>query len=144
MTYYSVVGGWTLGYIVKSATGLIATMTDNQNAEEVFSRFIRNPYEMLLYHFLFMAATVFIVMRGIKNGIERWNKSSCRSFSHTDRADTQRVDQGRRGGRPGLLSQARLLEGRVKTVIEAMGQCFFSLSLGMGAMITTQLPEQER
>ncbi len=137
MTYYSVVGGWTLGYIVKSATGLIATMTDTRTAEEVFSRFIRNPYEMLLYHFLFMAATVFIVMRGIKNGIERWNKFLLpllfiilivlilRGLTMEGAAD-------------GLAFYLRpdFSKVGVKTVIEAMGQCFFSLSLGMGAMIT--------
>ena len=137
MTYYSVVGGWTLGYIVKSATGLIATMTDTRTAEEVFSRFIRNPYEMLLYHFLFMAVTVFIVMRGIKNGIERWNKFLLpllfiilivliiRGLTMEGAAD-------------GLAFYLRpdFSKVGVKTIIEAMGQCFFSLSLGMGAMIT--------
>lgn len=137
MTYYSVVGGWTIGYIVKSAGGFIDGITDTGTAEEVFSRFIQNPFEMVLYHFLFMAITVFIVMRGIKNGIERWNKFLLPLLFVILvililRALTME------GAAAGLTFYLRPDFSRVgvKTVIEAMGQCFFSLSLGMGAMIT--------
>ncbi|HPI14722.1 MAG: sodium-dependent transporter [Spirochaetota bacterium] len=137
MTYYSVVGGWTIGYIVKSAGGFIGSMTDIRAAEETFTRFIQNPFETVFYLFLFMAITVFIVMRGIKDGIEKWNKfllpllfiiliiliirsltleGASAGLAFYLKPDFSKVD--------------------VKTVIEAMGQCFFSLSLGMGAMIT--------
>ena len=52
MTYYSVVGGWTIGYIVKSATGMISPYNDVAAAESTFSQFIQNPASMIFYHFL--------------------------------------------------------------------------------------------
>ncbi len=137
MTYYSVVGGWTIGYIVKSATGMISPYNDVAAAESTFSQFIQNPASMIFYHFLFMAATVFIVIRGIKNGIEKWNKVLLPMLFIILLVLIVR-GVTLEGSSKGLLFylQPDFSKITITTVIEALGQCFFSLSLGMGAMIT--------
>ncbi len=137
MTFYSVVGGWTLGYIVKSATGSIAAITDSRSSEVLFTTFSRNTGEVILYQILFMAATMFVVVRGISKGIERYTKVLmpilfliliiliARGLTLT-------------GSYEGLRFYLNPDFSKItpKVVIEALGQCFFSLSLGMGAMIT--------
>jgi NSS family neurotransmitter:Na+ symporter len=137
MTFYSVVGGWTLGYIVKSLSGAINTIKDISTAEGVFESFVRNPAEAIGYHFLFMAATMFIVIRGIKNGIEKWNKVLLPLLLVILLV---LIGKGLSmdGALDGLAFYLKPDFSKIefKTIIEAMGQCFFSLSLGMGAMIT--------
>ncbi len=70
LSFYSVVAGWTAAYLVKSATGSIAGLS----AAEVgagFSDFTHNSGEVIFWHFLFTATTIFIVSRGVKIGLER-------------------------------------------------------------------------
>ncbi|MBP7604307.1 MAG: sodium-dependent transporter [Spirochaetes bacterium] len=137
MTFYSVVGGWTLGYIVKSASGAISSIRDMSTAEAVFENFVSSPAEAIGYHFLFISATMFIVIRGIKNGIERWNKVLLPLlFVILLVLIVKGLSMD--GALDGLSFYLNPDFSKIefKTVIEAMGQCFFSLSLGMGAMIT--------
>lgn len=147
MTFYSVVGGWTLGYIVKSVSGAIDSIEDIATAEAVFDNFVRNPVEAIAYHFIFIAATMFIVIRGIKNGIERWNKLLLPLLFIIL---LLLIIKGLTldGALGGLVFFLRpdFSKIEIKTIIEAMGQCFFSLSLGMGAMITygSYLPRGEK
>ncbi|HSV97209.1 MAG TPA: sodium-dependent transporter [Spirochaetota bacterium] len=137
MTFYSVVGGWTLGYIAKSLSGAINAVKDISTAEAVFDGFVRNPVEAIGCHFLFMAATMFIVIRGIKNGIEKWSKVLLPLLLVILLV---LVGKGLTmdGALDGLAFYLKPDFSKIefKTIIEAMGQCFFSLSLGMGAMIT--------
>ncbi|MCX7679048.1 MAG: sodium-dependent transporter, partial [Spirochaetes bacterium] len=74
LSFYSIVGGWTIGYIIKSISGDIATIHNSDSAKQLFASFIAHPYQMILYHFLFMLSCILIVIGGIKKGIERWNK----------------------------------------------------------------------
>ena len=137
MTFYSVVGGWTLGYIVKSASGAISSIRDMSTAEAAFENFVSSPVEAIGYHFLFISATMFIVIRGIKNGIERWNKVLLPLlFVILLVLIVKGLSMD--GALDGLSFYLNPDFSKIefKTVIEAMGQCFFSLSLGMGAMIT--------
>jgi len=137
MTYYSVVGGWTLGYIVKSVTGSIATIAGSAESDKLFESFISSPGEMILYHFLFIGTTVFIVILGVTKGIERFSMVLMpvlfiilivlivRGLTLPGAADGIR-----------FYLQPDFSKITPKVIIEALGQCFFSLSLGMGAMIT--------
>ena len=70
LSFYSVVAGWTAAYLVKTATGSIAGLS----AAEVgagFSDFTHNSGEVIFWHLLFTATTIFIVSRGVKIGLER-------------------------------------------------------------------------
>jgi NSS family neurotransmitter:Na+ symporter len=136
LSFYSVVAGWTLAYIVKSATGLLAA-PDAASYGARFAAFSSEPVEPLLWHALFMAFTVAIVLRGVKRGIE----FSCvvllpMLFVLLAVLAVRTVTL------PGAVSGvefylapdfSKLTPG---IVLAALGQAFFSLSLGMGAMIT--------
>ena len=133
MGFYPVVGGWSLAYIVKSFTGLLGS----SDIDGVFGAFITGSYVPLLWTFLFLAMNVFIVAKGIAGGIEKAGKilmptlvvmlvlisiksiSLPGSFAGLEflfKPDWSKVDGG--------------------TILAALGQAFFSLSLGMGCMIT--------
>ncbi len=137
MTYYSIVGGWTIGYIVKSISGAIASINVSADSERLFESFISSPGEMILYHFLFIGATVFIVILGVTKGIERFSMVIMpvlfiiliiliiRGLTLPGASEGIR-----------FYLQPDFSKINTKVIIEALGQCFFSLSLGMGAMIT--------
>jgi neurotransmitter:Na+ symporter, NSS family len=137
LTYYCTVGGWTIGYIVKSLSGAVAGINDTKAAETIFTNFVKNPYEMVFYHFLFMAATMLVVIGGIKGGIEKWNKILLPMLfviMVVLIVKSNTMD----GSSKGLAFYLKpdFSKITIKVIIEALGQCFFSLSLGMGAMIT--------
>jgi NSS family neurotransmitter:Na+ symporter len=132
MTFYSVVGGWTLGYIVKSASGAISSIRDMSTAEAVFESFVSSPAEAIGYHFLFISATMFIVIRGIKNGIEKWNKVPPSALFVNSVHIGKGLQHGRSSRRPFFISTPISQKSNLKTVIEAMGQCLFQPEPGNG------------
>jgi len=147
LSFYSVVGGWTIGYIIKSVSGAVSQIRDVAAGEEAFTTFISDPWQLLFYHFLFMGASMFIVIRGIKRGIESWNKVLMPMlFIILLILILRSVTLD--GAWDGVVFYLKpdFSKITVKTVIEALGQCFFSLSLGMGAMITygSYLPKDEK
>lgn len=148
LSYYSVVGGWTAGYIVKCAAGSVAAgITSIGDADRIFTAFTGSPLQSIIFHSIFMGATMFIVGRGIHRGIERWNKILMPMLFLILLALILRSNT-LEGSSEGLMFYLYpdFSKITVRTVIEAMGQCFFSLSLGLGAMITygSYLPKGSR
>lgn len=137
LSFYNVVGGWTIGYIVKSFSGDVRAIHDIVSAKKIFSSFSANPFLMILYHFLFTAATMIIVIRGIRNGIERWSKVLM-PLLFVILLILIVKGLSMEGGLEGLkfFLQPDFSKITISSVISALGQSFFSLSLGMGAMIT--------
>lgn len=136
LPFYSVVGGWTIAYVVKTATGALAT-TDPAVLGRSFNAFTADPVEPILWHALFMALTVAVVIGGVGRGIER----SCRILfpilvlilvALVVRALTLP------GAEKGIAFYLTPDFSRVGagTIAAALSQVFFSLGLGMGAMIT--------
>ncbi len=137
LSFYSVVGGWTIGYIVKSISGSVAALHDSDSAKSLFSAFTSDPLQMIFYNLLFIVSCMFIVIKGIKNGVERWNKILMPLlfiilFVLIGKGLTME------GGLSGLsfFLKPDFSKITAASIIAAMGQAFFSLSLGMGAMIT--------
>lgn len=131
LSYYSVVGGWVLKYIVASFTGVGADKAG------YFSNFISSPVEPIIYHLIFMGLTALIVIRGISGGIEKASKMLMPALFIllvviVLRAVT--LDGAMEGIR--YFIQPDFSEITLKVVIAALGQVFFSLSLGMGIMVT--------
>ena len=134
LSFYSVVGGWTMAYVVKIATGGIGPGTDTA---AVFAGVAGNPFTAIGWHLAFMLLTVLIVVGGVRGGIERWTKVLMPALAGllvllVIRAVTLS------GAGAGLEFYLRPDFSRVDggVVLAAIGQAFFSLSLGMGAMIT--------
>lgn len=137
LSFYGVVGGWTLGYIVKSFSGVISNIEDMQSAELIFKNFVQEPAPMIFYQFIFLVACMFIVYRGINKGIERWSKVLMPLLFFILIVLIVR-GVSMEGGMKGVSFFLKPDFSKITTgsVLAALGQSFFSLSLGMGAMIT--------
>ena len=136
LSFYSVVAGWTIAYIVKSATGLLQA-SDPKALGAIFGDFVSHPGEPLIYHFVFMALTIGVVIAGVHGGIERSCKVllpllflimvalAVRSLTLPGAIEGLRFYL-----KPDFTKFTGPLLG------DALAQAFFSLSLGMGAMLT--------
>jgi NSS family neurotransmitter:Na+ symporter len=146
LSFYGVVGGWTLAYMVKALTQSLGQFTNPADAGKFFGGFIANTGEVVFYHAVFMGLTIAVVIRGVHGGIER----ACDILMPTlvimlvilmIRALT--LDGAMEGLKFYLYPDFSKLSGNA--ILLAMGQAFFSLSLGMGAMLTygSYLPAKE-
>ncbi len=134
LSYYSVVAGWTLEYTLKAAAD---DFSDTSDYGTVFSEFVSNPYQPLIYMTLFLLLTHYVIVRGVQKGIEKFSKIMmpmllliimllvCFSFTMP-------------GAKAGLTFLLKPDFSKVTSdvVLSAMGQAFFSLSLGMGCLCT--------
>ena len=134
MGFYPVVGGWSTAYIVKSFTGLLSSP---DAIGDVFGGFISSPIEPLAWMLLFLLVNVLIVAKGIQGGIEKAGKILMPTLL------VLLILVGIRsvtlsGASAGLefLFRPDFSQVSGATVLAALGQAFFSLSLGMGCMIT--------
>jgi neurotransmitter:Na+ symporter, NSS family len=136
LSFYIVVAGWTLAYMGFMARGLL-TVTDAGSLTAFFNGFVSSPIEPIAYAGLFMLLTALIVAGGIDRGIERWNKILMPALFIIlvillIRAVTLP------GADQGLAFFLVPDFGKVTagTFRDAIAQAFFSLSIGMGAMLT--------
>ncbi|HET9332726.1 MAG TPA: sodium-dependent transporter [Gemmatimonadota bacterium] len=134
LSFYSVIAGWTLAYIIKAASGEFVAGADTG---AIFSSVAGSAPVAIGWHFAFMALTVLVVIGGVKNGIERWTKVLMPGlFAILLLLVVRAVTLS--GAGPGLEFYLRPDFSRIDggVILAAIGQAFFSLSLGMGAMIT--------
>ena len=137
LSYYSVVGGWSVEFLFKS---LSFSFTEKAAAEEVsgyFGKFISSTWQPLLSHTLFMTMVAGVVLGGVKNGIERFSKVAMPvlfvlilfivGYSLT-----------LPGSRAGVeyLVKPDFSKLTADAYAAALGQAFFSLSLGVGTVLT--------
>lgn len=137
LSYYSVVAGWAAGYLIKTASGAFRGEVTSQLTEKVFTQFSSNPWQVLLFFVIIIALTTFIISKGVKGGIERWTKILMPILFLLIlflalRALT--LPGAEKGLSFYLKPDFSKLSGTV--ILFALGQAFFSLSLGMGTMIT--------
>jgi NSS family neurotransmitter:Na+ symporter len=136
LSFYAAVAGWTLEYLYQSVINGFAGKTPAQ-LDEMFQAFRTGSWRPIIWFLVFMVLTASIVIAGIKNGIEKYTKIlmplllvilvvlSIRSLTLP-------------GAREGLvfLFKPDFSKITAGTVLEALGQAFFSLSIGMGTLIT--------
>jgi len=134
MGFYPVVGGWALAYIVKSFTGL---MNSAEAIPEIFNAFIGNPIEPLAWMLVFLALNVGIVVKGVSGGIEKAGKVLMPLlFGLLVLLSIRSVSLPGAGAGLDFLLKPDFSKVTGETFLAALGQAFFSLSLGMGAMVT--------
>lgn len=132
VSYYSVVGGWSVGYFFRSV--LCGFGAD---ATERFAAFSSSWWKPLLCHTLFMGGTMFIVYKGVKKGIERFNKLSMPLlFVLIVTAAVYSVTLPGAGAGVRYLVRPDFSALGARSFAYAMGQAFFSLSLGVGTILT--------
>ena len=136
LSYYSIVAGWALHYAWLAMTGAISG-ADPGSLEATFNDLFASPGLNLFWHVVFMAMTMAVVVGGVAKGLERWARILMPALFLMLIA---------------LLIKSFTLEGfgkgfdfvfgfhadelTAKGVLEALGHAFFSLSLGMGSMLT--------
>lgn len=134
--FYSAVAGWTLEYIIKMATNSF-TGYDHESLEITFNTFLANPITPLIWQILFMILTGLVILAGVSKGIEKYSKilmPVLLLFIIVLGVRSLTLE----GGRAGLefLFKPDFSKVTPKTFLYAVGQAFFSLSLGMGALMT--------
>lgn len=135
--YYCVIGGWVVKYIWAFATGDTDSFADPDSANAYFSAFTGGTWQPIVFFLIFAAATVFVVVFGVQKGIERVSKIlmpllAVLAVFLAVYACCQ----------PGALEGIKKLfvpdfaDFRAETLLAALGQLFYSMSLAMGIMIT--------
>ena len=135
--FYSVVSGWTIEYTVHSLTGDIANYASAQEHEAFFNAFVSDPWKPILYTVIATLLTHTVITLGVRKGIERCSKVlmpvlfimliilAVRSLMMP-------------GGQQGMefFLKPDFSKVTAQTFLDAIGQAFFSLSIGLGTMTT--------
>ena len=135
-SYYSVIGGWSLDFLLKSVT-LQFVKSNPQEVTSIFGNFITSTWSPIILHLVFLGACAFIVANGIKAGIEKFSKYTIPVlfvlivllifYSVSLPGASQGVK---------YLLKPDFSQVNARSFAYAVGQSFYSLSLGMGAIIT--------
>ena len=145
LPYYCVIGGWVLKYLADFATGGgLAAAVDGY-----FTGFITSQVSPIVWFVIFLAATFFVVYKGVNNGIERFSKlvmpvlllmimaiaAFSLTLSHTDANGVTRT--GLEGMKVYMIPDFEgMTVGRFLVVLmDALGQLFYSVSVAMGIMV---------
>lgn len=134
LSFYSVIAGWTLSYIFKTITGTFQAGVDT---EAIYNELAGSAVPAISWHLLFIMITIYVVLGGVRDGIERWTKVLMPVlFALLVLLAVRAVTLS--GAEAGLAFYLKPDFSKVTgtVVLSAIGQAFFSLSLGMGAMIT--------
>lgn len=136
LAFYSTVGGWVLFYLKNALLGKLNT-TNPEELTNLFSNLMNSPKTLILYQGIFMILTMLIVVNGIKKGIESTSKVMMPALFLlliiiAIRSVT--LDGSIEGIKFLLVPDFSKINMDVAK--NAMGQVFFSLSIGMGVMIT--------
>lgn len=136
LSFYSVVAGWTLEYLLEALTGALDTNSGSDNLHAAFDNFATGP-RAVMWTLVFLAINAVILLRGVRGGIERASNvlmpvlflilivfcinslmmpQAAEGLRFLFHPDFSKVDSG--------------------TLIGALGQAFFSLSLGLGTLMT--------
>lgn len=144
LPYYCVIGGWVLKYMIGFLTGAGAAMA----SDGYFTGFISGQWQPIIFLVIFLAMTSFVVIRGVNKGIEASSKIIMPvllvlviviaffslTIKHNDGIVTR---TGLEGLKVYIVPDiANLTVGRVFiTIMDAMGQLFYSISVAMGIMV---------
>ncbi len=137
VSYYSVIGGWSVEYLFKAFTFSFSGSETQASMNNMFTDFVSNPWMPLVCHTIFLLATVVIVAYGIKGGIEKFSKIMMPLlFVIVIAIAVYAVTL--KGARDGLdyLFKPDFSKITPQACASALGQAFFSLSIGMGCIVT--------
>ncbi|MBR5432509.1 MAG: sodium-dependent transporter [Bacteroidales bacterium] len=132
LSYYSVVGGWSIEFLWKSVSEGFG-----ESSPALFGGFISKPWAPLVCHTIFLALTAGIVMAGVKSGIEKFNNISM-PLLFVLIIVIMVYSLSLPGASEGVEYLVKPDFGKLtpSAIASAMGQSFFSLSLGVGTILT--------
>lgn len=136
LSFYSVIAGWTAAYLFKSASGSLAGLSPEQIGAG-FGEFTRNAPQVIFWHGLFTGITIFVVSRGVKIGLERLVRVLMPALFVTLIALV--INSAFIGDFPAAINflfTADVSKLTPEVVLSAVGQAFFSVNVGIGAVLT--------
>lgn len=137
LSFYAVIAGWSVGYIVESVTGSFFQYDDPTKAAGHFVELTENVSWILGYFALFMLITMGVVIAGVQKGIERGSKIMMPLlFVLLVFVMIRGITLEGSGAGLSFLLEPNWSNVSGQTVLIALGQAFFTLSMGMGAMMT--------
>ncbi|NDV57284.1 sodium-dependent transporter [Bacteroides sp. 519] len=136
LSYYSVVAGWTLEYVVEAGTNSFAGKQPSDFINS-FNSFSANPWRPLIWLILFLVGTHLIIIKGVEKGIEKSSKIMMPAlFILIIILMVCSVTLPGAGAGIEFLLKPDFSKVTGSVFLSAMGQAFFSLSLGMGCLST--------
>jgi NSS family neurotransmitter:Na+ symporter len=136
LSFYSVIAGWTAAYLFKSASGSLSGLSPEEIGAG-FGEFTHNSGQVILWHFLFTAATIAIVSRGVKIGLERVVRVLMPALFITLIALViNSAFIGDFSAAVDFLFTADVSKLTPAVILAAVGQAFFSVNVGIGAVLT--------
>jgi len=135
LSFYTVVAGWALSYIIKMATGDFAGATA-ESSGQIFGELLNSPGELTLWHTVFMVLTIGVVARGVNAGLEKAIRVLMPLLFVLlilllgYALSTEGFDQGF-----DFLFDFDTSKLTAESVVIALGHAFFTLSLGLGAIM---------
>lgn len=136
LSFYSVVAGWTIEYFVQAVTSFDSTATQ-EDMHSRFDAFATSDLRPLMWTLIFLAVNFLVVVRSVEKGIERVSNVLMPMLAIILVAccvNSLCLPGAREGLR--FLFHPDFSKVTPSVVISAMGQAFFSLSLGLGCMVT--------
>ncbi len=136
LSFYSVVAGWSLHYTWLSVTGALSGLGPT-GAGTVFDQLNASPGLNIFWHLLFMGLTIGVVAGGVAKGVERWSRILMPTlFAMLAVLLVHSFTLSGFGQGVSFIFGFHTEDFSSGGVIEALGQAFFSLSLGMGSLLT--------
>lgn len=135
LSYYSVIAGWSMGYIWRSAGGVFSAATPEQ-VNAVLVNLVGDPERSLAWHTIFMVMVVICVSHGLRKGIQPMlTRMLPVMFVLMAVVLAAGMEWGDLGAAANYLFHVSFQELGWRGIIEALHQAFFSLSLGVGVML---------
>lgn len=144
LSYYSVLTGWTFDYFIRAASGSFEDI-GTEASSAMFSGLMGDPLRLVFWNTVVYVLTVFVIRRGVQSGIEKAGKVLMPSLFVTL---VVMVMYGAIAGDIGtalkFLLEPDFSKVGFRTVMIAIGQAFFSIGIGMAALITfgSYLPKE--
>ncbi|MBN1273546.1 MAG: sodium-dependent transporter [Candidatus Aminicenantes bacterium] len=137
LSYYGVVAGWAFGYFYKTIAGKFKGDITWQVSDGIFKNFAADPVEVLFCLLVIIGITTFVISKGVKGGIERFAKVLMPLlFGLIIILAVRAVTLPGAGQGLAFYLKPDLSKLSPKVLFFAVGQAFFSLSIGVGTMIT--------
>ena len=131
LSFYSVAAGWAFAYIFEGFNGTSAVYYGQE-----FDSFLKDETRLILFHSIFIFATIFIVGRGVIKGLETWiNRLMPILFILIVLLCIYATQTGAFFEGVSYLFTPDFSKINAKVILAALGQAFFTLSLGMGAIM---------
>ncbi|MFI4955111.1 MAG: sodium-dependent transporter, partial [Gammaproteobacteria bacterium] len=144
LSFYSVVSGWSIGYLWRSAGGYLQGL-NNAEIEQMWGNFLADPWEMLLWHTLFMGMTLWVVARGVEGGLEKLNTYLMPAlFAILILLGAYSAYTGEFLQAVKFLFEPDFSKITPAVMLSALGQAFFSLALGAGMITVYAAYSQEK